>query len=65
MQAAPRRIRASSCRTASRFDAPLLSRFVAACQRVRPLTIGEIWAIAINLRIVLVENLRPPADLIA
>ncbi len=51
--------------TDSRFDAQLLSRFVAAYQRVQPLTIGELWAIAITLRIVLVENLRRAADLIA
>jgi cyclic beta-1,2-glucan synthetase len=51
--------------TDSRFDAHLLSRFVAAYQSVQPLTIGELWAIAITLRIVLVENLRRAADLIA
>lgn len=51
--------------TDSRFDAHLLCRFVAAYQAVQPLTIGELWAIAITLRIVLVENLRRAADLIA
>ena len=51
--------------TDSRFDAHLLSRFVTAYQDVQPLTIGELWAIAITLRIVLVENLRRAADLIA
>ena len=51
--------------TDSRFDAHLLSRFVAAYQRVQPLTIGELWAIAITLRIVLVENLRRAAEQIA
>jgi cyclic beta-1,2-glucan synthetase len=51
--------------TDSRFDAHLLSRFVTAYQNVQPLTIGELWAIAITLRIVLVENLRRAADLIA
>ncbi len=44
--------------TDSRFDAEALRRFVRAYQRVRPLTIGELWAIAISLRVVLVENLR-------
>ena len=44
--------------TDSRFDADLLCRFVDAYQSVQPLTIGELWAIAITLRIVLVENLR-------
>jgi cyclic beta-1,2-glucan synthetase len=44
--------------TDSRFDIESLSRFVSAYQRVQPLTIGELWAVAISLRIVLVENLR-------
>ena len=48
--------------TDSRFDPDLLCRFVQAYQRVEPLTIGELWAIAITLRIVLVENLRRLAD---
>ena len=51
--------------TDSRFDAQLLCRFVRAYQRVQPLTIGELWAIAITLRIVLVENLRRAAERIA
>src|ERR1700675_5126916 len=42
----------------SRFDPEVLRRFVSAYQRVQPLTIGELWAVAITLRIVLVENLR-------
>ncbi|WP_404400524.1 GH36-type glycosyl hydrolase domain-containing protein [Pelagibacterium halotolerans] len=48
--------------TDSHFDPETLSRFVAAYQRVQPLTIGELWAVAITLRIVLVENLRRLAD---
>ncbi len=44
--------------TDSRFEAEPLRRFVLAYQRVRPLTIGELWALAISLRVVLVENLR-------
>ena len=44
--------------TDSRFDPEVLQRFVAAYQRVQPLTIGELWAVAITLRVVLVENLR-------
>jgi cyclic beta-1,2-glucan synthetase len=47
--------------TDSRFDPALLRRFVRAYQRVQPLTIGELWAVAITLRIVLVENLRRAA----
>src|SRR6202521_4085577 len=48
--------------TDSRFDPDLLRRFVSAYQRVQPLTIGELWALAITLRVVLVENLRKLAD---
>jgi cyclic beta-1,2-glucan synthetase len=44
--------------TDSHFDPETLRRFVQAYQRVQPLTIGELWAVAITLRIVLVENLR-------
>jgi cyclic beta-1,2-glucan synthetase len=44
--------------TDSHFDPAMLRRFVRAYQRVQPLTIGELWAVAITLRIVLVENLR-------
>ena len=51
--------------TDSRLDAHELSRFVAAYQRVQPLTIGELWAVVITLRIVLVENLRRAAEQIA
>src|SRR6201988_4966861 len=48
--------------TDSRFDPEILRRFVGAYQRVQPLTIGELWAVAITLRIVLVENLRRLAE---
>jgi cyclic beta-1,2-glucan synthetase len=48
--------------TDSRFDPDMLCRFVRAYQRVQPLTIGELWAVAITLRIVLIENLRRLAD---
>jgi cyclic beta-1,2-glucan synthetase len=48
--------------TDSHFDPQILHRFVAAYQRVQPLMIGELWAIPITLRIVLVENLRRLAD---
>jgi cyclic beta-1,2-glucan synthetase len=44
--------------TDSRFDPESLQRMVSAYQEVEPLTIGELWAIAISLRIILVENLR-------
>ena len=48
--------------TDSRFDPETLQRFVRAYQRVQPLSIGELWAIAITLRVVLVENLRRLAE---
>lgn len=42
----------------SLLSAPVLRRFVLAYQEVQPLTIGELWAVAISLRLLLVENLR-------
>jgi cyclic beta-1,2-glucan synthetase len=48
--------------TDSHFDPENLRRYLAAYQRIQPLTIGELWAVAITLRIVLVENLRRLAD---
>ena len=50
--------------TDSAFDVLKLTRLVVAYQRVQPLTIGELWAIAITLRITLVENLRRLAEAI-
>ncbi len=44
--------------TDSRFELEALQRFVRAYQRIQPLTIGELWAVAIHLRVALVENLR-------
>ncbi|HEX4112534.1 MAG TPA: glycosyl transferase, partial [Stellaceae bacterium] len=48
--------------TDSHFDPQMLCRFIRAYQRVQPLTIGELWAVAITLRVLLVENLRRLAD---
>ena len=48
--------------TDSRFDPDTLVRYMRAYQDVQPLTIGELWAAAITLRIVLVENLRRLAE---
>ena len=48
--------------TDSRFEPETLQRFVRRFQRVQPLTIGELWAVPIALRIVLVENLRRLAE---
>ncbi len=51
--------------TDSRIDLDTLRRFVRAYQRVQPLTIGELWALAISLRVVLVENLRRLSERVA
>jgi cyclic beta-1,2-glucan synthetase len=48
--------------TDSRFDPETLRRFVWAYQESQPLTMGELWAVAITLRLVLVENLRRLAE---
>ncbi|MGA2690377.1 MAG: hypothetical protein ABSE85_20135, partial [Candidatus Korobacteraceae bacterium] len=48
--------------TDSHFDPEVLRRFVKAYQRVQPLNISELWAVAITLRVVLVENLRRLTD---
>ncbi len=48
--------------TDSRFEPDTLERFVGRFQGVQPLTIGEIWAVPIALRMVLVENLRRLAE---
>lgn len=48
--------------TDSRFSAEMLTRFARAYQEIEPLTIGELWALSITLRIVLIENLRRLAD---
>ncbi len=41
-----------------RVDLEGLSRFVASYQQVSALTLGELWAIPIMLRLALIENLR-------
>ncbi len=51
--------------TDSRLDTNTLRRFIAAYQTVSPLSIGELWAVAITLRLALVENLRRLAISIA
>jgi cyclic beta-1,2-glucan synthetase len=48
--------------TDSRFEPESLQRFVRRFQRVQPLTIGELWAVPIALRLVLLENLRRLAE---
>ncbi len=50
--------------TDCRHDTNTLRRFIAAYQTVAPLSIGELWAVAITLRLALVENLRRLATII-
>jgi cyclic beta-1,2-glucan synthetase len=51
--------------TDSRVELDSLRRYIRAYQRVEPLTLGELWAIAIHLRFALVENLRRLAEDVA
>ena len=46
-------------------DGTNLRAFIAAYQTVTPLTLGELWAVPIMLRIALIENLRRIAVRIA
>jgi len=48
--------------TDSCFDSEMLRRYVRAYQEVQPLTIGELWAVSITLRFVMIENLRRLAE---
>jgi cyclic beta-1,2-glucan synthetase len=48
--------------TDTRFEVETLRRFIRAYQRIQPLSIGEIWAVPIHLRMALVENLRRLSD---
>jgi cyclic beta-1,2-glucan glucanotransferase len=48
--------------TDTRFEIETLRRFIRAYQRVQPLSIGEIWAVPVHLRMALVENLRRLSD---
>jgi cyclic beta-1,2-glucan synthetase len=41
-----------------RVDNDSLTRFIAAYQRFTPLSLGELWAVPIMLRLALIENLR-------
>jgi len=44
--------------TDSRFDPEMLISYARAYQEVQPLKIGELWALPLTLRMVLIENLR-------
>ena len=50
--------------TDSHLDPEALRRYLVAYQSVQPLTIGELWAVPITVRIVLIENLRRVAELV-
>ena len=50
--------------TDSHVEPETLRRYLLAYQEVQPLTIGELWAVPITLRIVLIENLRRVAAVI-
>ncbi len=50
--------------TDSHLDPEALRLYLLAYQSVQPLTIGELWAVPITLRIVLIENLRRIAELV-
>ena len=49
----------------ARLDAENITRFVAAYQEVALLSLGELWAVPIMLRLALIENLRRVAGKIA
>jgi cyclic beta-1,2-glucan synthetase len=51
--------------TDSQFAGDMLLRYLLAYQQVQPLTIGELWAVSVTLRIVLIENLRRIAQRIS
>jgi cyclic beta-1,2-glucan synthetase len=44
--------------TDSLLDTETLRRFINTYQKISPLSIGELWAVPISLRLALVENLR-------
>src|SRR5665213_989212 len=48
--------------TDGRFDLEQLSAFVAAYQSVQELSLGELWAIPIMLRLALIDNIRRIAE---
>ncbi|MEX2532339.1 MAG: glucoamylase family protein [Nitriliruptoraceae bacterium] len=48
--------------TDSRVEPDTFRRYIRAYQRIEPLMLGELWALAIHLRFALVENLRRIAE---
>src|SRR5262245_43748850 len=51
--------------TDGRLELPLLQGFLSSFQRIEPLTIGELWAVPIALRVTLLDKLRRLAEGIA
>ena len=51
--------------TDGRVDATAFDAFISAYQSIRPLTLGELWAMPLMLRLALIENLRRVAQRIA
>jgi cyclic beta-1,2-glucan synthetase len=49
-------------KTDSRLELSAIKKFVNAFQTVTPLTIGELWALAITFRISLIKQLKPLVD---
>lgn len=50
--------------TDSNLDADQLGRFVSVYESRQALSLGELWAVPIHLRIVLIENLRRVSELV-
>ncbi len=44
--------------TDNRLEMPVLKAFIDSYQKIKPLTIGELWAFPISLRLALIENLK-------
>ncbi|HYO85863.1 MAG TPA: glucoamylase family protein [Dermatophilaceae bacterium] len=50
--------------TDSLVDPDLLGRYIRAYENRKALTLGELWAVAISLRLLLIENIRRLTDLV-
>lgn len=50
--------------TDSLFDPQQLGHYIRAYESRKALTLGELWAVAINLRILLIENARRVSELV-
>jgi cyclic beta-1,2-glucan synthetase len=50
--------------TDRRFDEGALRCFLVAYQAAQPLTLGELWAVPISIRVILIEALRTDVDVV-